>query len=338
MRASPPLSLKNLRLVAVGALVAVLACTEPTPTSLGDVGVSFAKGGGGPQVNAAEPNSAPPDITLDVRVIGTGFVEGSAVEFLLAGQSTPKVVTNASTWIDEENIIANITISADADLALYDIAVRPPRGKGGIGTELFSVQQPGGGGHPSVTSLTADFEPGGTFSSGGAPYVDGDGSTVQLSGSGVLSLLVPLPHGVDIAEIRESDGTLIVSAPGLVGASFFTKACCDLWDMTADSAGVSLTGDTIPIKLRVRWDVSDGWWVISMGATSNCIDGSAPADDPGRGTWARAIRTSETTWTIESAGPAAVCRIIDKKGKKNDKAILWTDAIIDMKLLFSTLP
>jgi len=106
MRASPPLSLKNLRLAAVGAVVAVLACTEPTPTSLGDGGVSFAKGGGGPQVNAAEPNSAPPDITLDVRVIGTGFVEGSAVEFLLAGQSTPKVVTNASTWIDEENIIA----------------------------------------------------------------------------------------------------------------------------------------------------------------------------------------------------------------------------------------
>jgi len=143
MRAPHPPSSRRIPLAAVFAVVALFACSEPPTTGLLDVPVSFAKGGGGPKVTGAEPNFSVPSVTLDVRVIGTGFVDGSEVDFLLAGESTPKIVTNHSTWVDDQTLIVNITISADADIALYDIRVRPPRGKNGIGTELFSVKKAG---------------------------------------------------------------------------------------------------------------------------------------------------------------------------------------------------
>ncbi|MCH7563225.1 MAG: hypothetical protein IH968_05305, partial [Gemmatimonadetes bacterium] len=106
-----------------------------------DPEILFAKGGGGggPTVDAADPNSAPQDIRLDVQVIGSGFDNGSVVKFLKGGQSTPKIVTNSSTFIDKNNIIANITIAVDAEVTLYDIEVTTSRGKKGIGSELFSV-------------------------------------------------------------------------------------------------------------------------------------------------------------------------------------------------------
>ena len=125
--------------VATAALVLVSACADQ-PTQP-DPDISFAKGGGGggPKVDAADPPSAPQDITLDVRVIGSGFDNGSVVKFLQGGQSTPKIVTNSSTFIDKNNIIANITIAVDAEVTLYDIEVTSSRGKKGIGSELFSV-------------------------------------------------------------------------------------------------------------------------------------------------------------------------------------------------------
>ena len=128
--------------VAVTALAAV-ACSDGG-MSPEDAAV-LAKGGpGGPSVNAADPNSAPQDTTLDVRVIGSGFDEGSTVTFLLAGESTPKIVTNASTFVSADTLIANITVVADADTALYDIQVTTSRGKKGQGSELFQVTVKGG--------------------------------------------------------------------------------------------------------------------------------------------------------------------------------------------------
>jgi probable HAF family extracellular repeat protein len=125
-------------------MVGIGACAGDRPTGP-DASIIAAKGGGGggPKVNAAEPNNAPQDTTLDVRVIGSGFEDGSAVKLLLAGQSTPKIVTNSTRFVDGNNLIANITIAIDAEIALYDIEVTPPRGRPGVGSELFSVKEKG---------------------------------------------------------------------------------------------------------------------------------------------------------------------------------------------------
>ena len=76
------MSLRFFSLAAAAFVVAALGCTDSQPTGLTDVDPSYVKGGAGPTVDAAEPNTASPDTTLDVRVIGTGFEEGSAVTFL----------------------------------------------------------------------------------------------------------------------------------------------------------------------------------------------------------------------------------------------------------------
>ncbi len=162
------------------------------------------------------------------------------------------------------------------------------------------------------------------------PYVDGvDGVTAQLNAGGALSLLMVSGRTVDIGEIRNSGGALLVdSLPGEVAAHLQTKGCCDLWGMT--------TGETMPIKLSVKWFTgdADSFYVISMGATTNCIvEGSPPEHF---GTLAQATRTSETSWTIASVGPAALCHFIDKKGKKNDELVLSPDVVVDMVLNFST--
>jgi len=141
------------------------ACTD-TSTLPTDVDAQFAKGGGGITVTGADPDNAPQGVTIDIRVIGSGFDESSKVEFLLAGKSTPKILTNSTTFTfnpadNTHTLTANITIAADADVALYDIEVRAARGRKGIGSELFGVKSNGGGGGgPSgpieIVSLTVE--------------------------------------------------------------------------------------------------------------------------------------------------------------------------------------
>ena len=114
--------------LVVLTMVGIAACAGDRPTGP-DASILAAKGGGGggPKVNAAEPNNAPQDTTLDIRVIGSGFEDGSVVKLLLAGNSTPKIVTNSTNFVDGNNLIANITIAIDAEITLYDIEVTPPR-------------------------------------------------------------------------------------------------------------------------------------------------------------------------------------------------------------------
>ena len=146
---------------AVGAvawlLVGLLACSETEPTDPAGPSVLAAKGGGGgagPKVKEAVPSEAPQDTTLTVRVIGSGFDDGSTVRFLLAGQSAPKMVVDTSTFIDGNNLDVDVTIALDADVASYDIEVTTLRGKKGIGSEKFSVKLKGGPPQDSVVSAT----------------------------------------------------------------------------------------------------------------------------------------------------------------------------------------
>lgn len=121
------------------------ACAEEPPSGPGEsLGVLAAKGGKhgggkeGPTVDGAEPNSAPQDTTLDVHVYGSGYDETSEVTFLLNGAPTPAVTTNVTRFVSDAELVANITISADALPGDYDIQATSRRGKG-VGIELFEV-------------------------------------------------------------------------------------------------------------------------------------------------------------------------------------------------------
>jgi probable HAF family extracellular repeat protein len=92
-----------------------------------------------PTVTSTLPNSASRDTTIDVQVIGTGFDQGSRVEFARGGVVDAKLHVNRTSYVKSTQLTASLTIAADAEVAKYDIYVTTSKGKKGIGTELFAV-------------------------------------------------------------------------------------------------------------------------------------------------------------------------------------------------------
>ena len=143
----------RLRLSVLALFVSTVAfwsaaCSSDAPTSVEGVDILAAKGGssggggpsGDPTVKSTNPSSAPQDTTLDVRVLGTGFDDGSVARFLLNGSSVPDVRTNSTRFVTSKELVANITIAANAVTDLYDVEVTTFRGKRGVGIELFEVR------------------------------------------------------------------------------------------------------------------------------------------------------------------------------------------------------
>src|SRR3954454_802387 len=92
-----------------------------------------------PTVTSTLPNSASRETKIDVQVIGTGFDQGSRVEFARGGVVDAKLHVNRTSYVKSTQLTASLTIAADAEIAKYDIYVTTSKGKKGIGTELFAV-------------------------------------------------------------------------------------------------------------------------------------------------------------------------------------------------------
>jgi probable HAF family extracellular repeat protein len=138
-----PLSalLWQCRLLLVG-FFAFSACTDPAPTGPSPSGAALARAaaaGKGPTVRSAVPDSATVDTTLNVRVLGSGYDQGSRADWAFKGVPSPKVVTNSTQFVSSTELVANITIARDANIGRYDVIVTTSAGKGGIGTELFAI-------------------------------------------------------------------------------------------------------------------------------------------------------------------------------------------------------
>ncbi len=133
----------------LGLLLAFAACSEP-PVAPSINGIQAKRGGPGngggstdPVVKSFAPVDAPQSVTIDLTVDGSGFDEGSQVNLEGAGTGTPApgITTVSTTFISSQRLVANITISEDAEPALYDVAVTTAGGKRGIGAERFEVLQ-----------------------------------------------------------------------------------------------------------------------------------------------------------------------------------------------------
>jgi probable HAF family extracellular repeat protein len=129
------------------AIVGSASCTEGTPTgsvaASGEREPSFAAGGGGngPTVKATDPDSATRDTTLDVRVLGSGFDQGSRAQWAYQGVvDETRIKTNSTRYVSSTELVANITISRTANPGLWDVIVTTSTGKKGIGTERFTVK------------------------------------------------------------------------------------------------------------------------------------------------------------------------------------------------------
>ena len=161
------------------ALILLTSCTADRPTDPSVTGIMAAKGGGPPKVKSTDPSSAEQETTLDVRIFGSGFVEGSEARFLLDGVEVPGVKRNGNTqFVSASEVVANITIAVDAIIDLYDAEIRTPRGKKGVGADLFQVVEKGSGGPPPNNyiplNVTFTDTPGdGILSDDGSQYSDG---------------------------------------------------------------------------------------------------------------------------------------------------------------------
>ncbi len=148
------------RILVLAAVAAALGCGDQ-PTQPRIDGVSLAKGGngggGGPKVRGTDPDSAPQDITLNVRVLGSGFEPGAVATFLLDGVATNGVRTNSTQFVGARELVANITISGNAIIDLYDVEVLlAGPGRRGIGADLFAVVEKGPAEDPQITVTFMD--------------------------------------------------------------------------------------------------------------------------------------------------------------------------------------
>jgi probable HAF family extracellular repeat protein len=145
MRNSPRANRASAAAVLAVVLAMISACGERAATGPDDLGLEAAKGatgGSGPRVMATDPDTGFRGTTINVQVLGSGFDQGSKATWALNGDTTfatTRVKTNSTQYVSSKKLIANITISADAPLDLYDVVVMAAGGKKGIGLELFAV-------------------------------------------------------------------------------------------------------------------------------------------------------------------------------------------------------
>lgn len=135
-----PLMQRCPSLLLVG-LLAFSACTDRVPTGPSPSATRLARlaGGNGPTVKSTDPDSATIDTTLNVRVFGSGYDQGSRANWAYKGVVSEKIVTNSTKFVSSTELVANITIARNANLGGHDVIVTTSAGKGGIGTELFVV-------------------------------------------------------------------------------------------------------------------------------------------------------------------------------------------------------
>jgi hypothetical protein len=138
----PQLILETLVVIAV-----VAACGDVADRPLIGPEVSLAKGGpsgGAPKVTAADPPSGAQGQRLNVRVLGSGFNSTAVASLERGGVVDTKITVHSTTFVSSSEVVADITIAADADIDLYDVAVEIETADGrkkGIGIEKFEVQQ-----------------------------------------------------------------------------------------------------------------------------------------------------------------------------------------------------
>ncbi len=92
-------------------------------------------------VSAAVPDNAPQGtVSLNVQVKGKGFKKGATAQWFVTGTTNPGGVTvNSAAFVSSTELVANISIAADAQTELkFDIVVLSA-GRTGKGIELFSV-------------------------------------------------------------------------------------------------------------------------------------------------------------------------------------------------------
>lgn len=100
--------------------------------------------GDNPNVAGAFPSRLPPTATYDdgpatIRISGSGFAPDATVSFESGGQAEEALHVDSAHYVSPTELIATLTIAANAKAKKYDIVVKRRSGKKGIGSETFTI-------------------------------------------------------------------------------------------------------------------------------------------------------------------------------------------------------
>jgi probable HAF family extracellular repeat protein len=130
-------------LVALGFAAAMLACAEDRVLAPDLATIQAARvSSDGPSVTSTDPDTGFRNTTIEVRVFGSGFDQGSKAVWALDGDTAfakTHIKTNSTSYVSPKELRANITIDSDAPFDSFDVIVLTTNGKKGIGIELFVV-------------------------------------------------------------------------------------------------------------------------------------------------------------------------------------------------------
>jgi hypothetical protein len=193
------------RLCALALLVALPACSDPA-SEQSAYPTQFSPGGGKGgtvTVSSAIPSyGSQGEVAKQVTITGSGFDPGATVEWQRNGVRDARIEVSSVEYVSSNQLNATISIAEDAELSLYDIAVKSGR-KQGIGTEMFEVVTKGGAGTEPTPSMI--------FPNSGAS-VTGDGKFLMAGGASIYSngvcgvQTVAYTHGSGDATLETDNG------------------------------------------------------------------------------------------------------------------------------------
>jgi hypothetical protein len=233
-------------------------------------------------VTSASPAFGDQGTTVDVHVFGNGFTAGAQATWLLDGVADPgHVRTNSTTVLSSSELVANITIASDAQLAFWDVQVALSGGKNGVGSDAFEVtsaQILGAGtlgGNASARGINDQLQVVGTSAKpSSTAWIYDDANGMVKLGSGSAGGLDPLGavvvgsngSSLPTAWIRQPDNTWSAQALPLVSGGLQGEAmsAARLGDGTLVAAGWnSVSGkrvNTTYPNRPVLWQQINGTW------------------------------------------------------------------------------
>ena len=207
MTTSTPSSTRRLGAARILSLLLLAGCSAGTLTEPPFPGPFAAAGGGsGPTIRAADPDTGFRNTTIDVRVLGSGFDNGSKATWALAGDTTfatTNVKTNSTRFVKSGELVANITIGATAPLALFDVVVVTSSGRKGIGIEKFTVKLVGQTSYGITFQQGIESDPAHPFFS---PAKTGDPFGIGGAVTGSVYLSFPAGGG-GVTAVCDADGS-----------------------------------------------------------------------------------------------------------------------------------
>jgi len=361
MMTSRVLLSRLIRLATAGMLAGgVLACGQEPAVAPRAISVRAAVAAKPPSnslaVTSASPAFGDQATTIDVHVLGTGFTSGASATWLLRGVADPAHVrTNSTTFISSTELVANITIASDAQLAFWDVQVALAGGKNGVGSECFEVTSaqilgPGTiGGDAAVSAMNDQGQVVGL--AGGSTqtawvYDDAFGmvslGTGQALGIDPLGAVVVGRDGNPVATawLRQPDNSwLPQSLPRPVGS---VGGGAQAATRTADGTLIAAGWDDIPgvrksagnVSRPVVWRLgTDGLWSTPQFYSIPSGFTSATASDVNRleqvvgqmGTTAGVVWENPTTYAVLDGvsthiNPAGTLIV---GGRNNGPALYW---------------